>query len=436
MTTPEAGVGTSADSLDEALRILHVDMNAFYVEVERQQDPSLRGVPVIVGGTSDRGVVASASYEARAFGVCSAMPTMRARKLCPTAVVLSGSRGLYSEYSKRVHEVFASVTPIIEPIALDEAFLDIGGAKRLFGSAPAIADLIRREVLDHAGLECSVGVATKKLIAKLASEAAKPIADPRGVRPGIGVKVVSESEELEFLHAHPVRALWGVGPATLEKLRNFGISTVGDLSRVPIEGLVARLGRSHGTHLANLAQGIDDRPVQTGRQARSIGHEGTYDVDVTDRELLERELVRLADAVATRLRGSMVVARTVSVKVKFADFKLITRSVTLDAGVDTGPALYRLARGLLANVPVENGVRLLGLSTSGLGGDGPAQLTLDMTESPSSEASVLASEGEWRQVSSVMDEIRERFGSTAIGPVPAAIRRNPLPDTASDRWSS
>ncbi|MFT7646326.1 MAG: DNA polymerase-4 [Candidatus Poriferisodalaceae bacterium] len=414
------------------LTILHIDMNAFYVEVERHRDPSLLGVPVIVGGTSDRGVVSSASYEARAFGVKSAMPMMQARKLCPRAVVLSGSHSLYREYSEQIHNVFGSVTPLIEPIALDEAFLDVSGARRLFGAAPEIAAHLRSQIRELVGIECSVGVATKKLIAKLASEAAKPIAHPRGVLPGLGVKVVTADEELAFLHAHPLRALWGVGPATLEKLRNFGLATVGDLAAVPEQMLMARLGRSHGSHLARLAQAIDVRPITVGRSAKSIGHEETYEVDVTDRSQLERELVRLADAVATRLRKADVVARTITVKVKFADFRLVTRSETFPVGVDTGHGLARSARQLLSKVPVEEGVRLLGLSTSGLGEEGPAQLTLDMSAPSESQrnSSLSAGDDEWRDVSGVMDEIRERFGAGAIGPMPAAIRRNPPPDYA------
>lgn len=403
----------TADMSATQARFMHVDMDAFYVEVERQRDPGLVGLPVVVGGTSDRGVVASASYEARSFGVRSAMPTARARKLCPEAIFMRGDFARYGEYSRGVHEIFRSITPVVEPIALDEAFLDISGAELIHGSPETIAHLVRERIHTALGLKCSVGVAWKKFISKLASEAAKPKADRDGVSPGSGVRIVDSVEELEFLHAHPVRALWGVGPATLAKLHGLGVRTVGDLAAVPLDGLVASLGRASGAQLHRLALGIDDRGVEVDRVTKSIGHEETFATDIDDRTRLESELAGLADSVAARCRAQLVVARTVTVKVKFADFRLITRSITLQRGIDTGPALVLIGRELLDKVEMGLGVRLLGLSVSGLGGEDPEQLTFDDL---GDQDSITSADQQWREVSEAVDEIRARYGFGAIGP--------------------
>ena len=284
------------------LTILHVDMDAFYASVEVLEDPSLAGKAVIVGGTGDRGVVASCSYEARAYGVRSAMPSGRARRLCPRAVFLPGSFDRYADYSRRLHEVLLSFTPLVEGIALDEAFLDVGGARRLLGTAPEIGAAIRRRIADDLHLNASVGVATCKLIAKLASEAAKPTASPSGAVPGPGVLVVEPGEEIAFLHPHPVQALWGVGPATRARLDRFGVRTVGDLAALPVETLVGALGQSLGRHLHDLAWARDDRPVEPDRAVKSIGHEETFGQDLFDVDRLHAQVVRQCDAVATRLR--------------------------------------------------------------------------------------------------------------------------------------
>lgn len=384
--------------------VLHVDMDAFYVAVELLRRPELVGRPVVVGGTGDRGVVASASYEARAHGVRSAMPTARARRACPNAVFLPGDHARYREVSARVMAIFGAVTPLVEPLSLDEAFLDVTGAQQLAGPPEEIAARLRAEVRSAERLDCSVGVAPSKFLAKLASEAAKPIADRRGPRPGRGVVVVRRGEELAFLHPLPVEALWGVGPATLERLRGLGVRTVGQLAALPERAVVAALGDSVGRHLWALAHARDDRPVEVDRPARSISHEETFPTDVDDRAALERELVRLADAVGARLRSGELTARTVTLKVRFGDFRSITRSATLPSPVDSGRVLAVEAKRLLAAVDVAPGVRLLGVGATGLGQDRPQQLSF---EDPGES---------WRAAEGVVDAIRARFGTAAIRP--------------------
>ena len=395
----------------DAPGIVHVDMDAFFVSVELLRNPSLRGTPVVVGGRGARGVVAAASYEARAYGVHSAMPSLRAQRLCPSAVFLPGDHARYAEVSTRVMAIFESFTPLVEPLSLDEAFLDVRGSRRLYGDAVVIAAMIRRRVLDEEGLVCSVGVAPNKFLAKLASVAAKPSATPTGPRPGRGVVVVEPGHELEFLHPLPVQALWGVGPATLVKLARLGVSTVRDLAHVPLTGLCAAVGDSHGRHLHQLARGIDPRPVVRDQRAKSIGHEETYPRDHHDRATIEPELVRMADAVASRLRRTGVAARTVTLKVRFHDFTTITRATTFGEPVDSAPALIRAAKLLLAGIDPRAGVRLVGLSVSGLVDDPVRQLRLDDTAAAA-----------WPDIDHAVDAIRARFGDRSIGPAVLAGR--------------
>jgi DNA polymerase IV len=378
-------------------------MDAFYVSVEVRRQPELAGRPVIVGGTSARGVVAAASYEARRYGVHSAMPSTRARRLCPDAVFLPGDFAAYEAASHEVHAVFQSYTPLVEGIALDEAFLDVTGALRLFGTGAAIAASIRARTAAELGLSCSVGVAANKLLAKLASVAAKPTATPDGIDAGAGVVVVAPGEELAFLHPLAVQALWGVGPATLERLRRLGVTTVGDLAAVAEATLVHTLGKANGRHLHRLAQGIDERPVEPDRPVKSIGHEQTFAADLHERSELALEVVRMADAVASRLRHHGLAGRTVTLKVRFGTVTTITRSSTAPEPLDTGPAIAAVARSLLDAVDPAPGVRLLGVSVSGLGAPGGEQLRLG--DDPS-----------WSSASGAVDQVRERFGATAIGP--------------------
>ena len=400
--------------------ILHVDMDAFYASVEVLEDPSLSGRPVIVGGTGARGVVASCSYEARAYGVRSAMPSFQARRLCPQAVFLPGRHDVYAQYSRRVHEVLETFTPVIEGIALDEAFLDVAGARRLFGPPLVIANTIRQRVRDRTGLSASVGVARSKFLAKLASEAAKPTATLGGVVPGKGVMVVSPDEELTFLHPLPVQSLWGVGPATMARLSRFGIRTIGELAALPEATLIAALGNALGRHLHALAWARDDRAVEPDRAVKSIGHEETYARDHHDHAGLCREAVRLSDAVASRLRAHGLAGRTVTLKVRFGDFRTITRSRTLPAPVASGTAIARVATEVLTQVDVSPGVRLLGVSISKLVERGGLQLRLVAgSEDPGGSEGSGDVEGDWTAwevADRAVDEIRARFGDRAVGP--------------------
>jgi DNA polymerase-4 len=337
------------------------------------------------------------------------MPSTRARALCPHAVFLAGDHAHYAEVSGRVMQIFRDTTPLVEPISLDEAFLDVTGARRLHGDGPQIASAIRARIADDEGLTCSVGVASNKFLAKLASEAAKPTASRDGPVAGLGVKVVERGGELAFLRPLPVQALWGVGPKTLEKLRRRGISTVGELGDLRVEDAETLLGRANGHHLHELAHAIDDRPVVPDQRPKSIGHEETFARDHHDLATLQREAVRMADAVAARLRQLHLTGRTVTIKVRFHDFRTITRSITLGEGVDSGPAIARAAKDLLDQIDPSSGVRLLGVSASNLIEESARQLSLDGELAPG-----------WDGASRAVDDIRDRFGDEAI--VPATLR--------------
>ena len=386
--------------------ILHVDMDSFFASVEVLLDPSLKGKPVIVGGAGDRGVVASCTYEARAYGIHSAMPSARARRLCPHAVFVHGHYDLYSDFSKRIHAVFESFTPLVEGISLDEAFLDVAGARRLFGDAEQIAHAIRARIKDELDLGCAVGVGPTKLIAKLASKAAKPKASLKGPVPGRGVVVVRPGEELDFLHPLPVNALWGVGPATEARLKRFGVSTVGDLSKLPLESLTATLGNAVGSHLHDLSHARDPRPVEPVRDTKSVGHEETYAADLVEPAELHREALRMADAVGSRLRTAGLAGRTVTVKVRFHDFETITRSHSLPGPVDSGHDIARTACALLEQVDPTPGVRLLGVSVSNLSKGAARQLSFDDS----------LDEPAWDDATKAVDAVRSRFGDAAVGP--------------------
>jgi len=402
-------VTTQADAARANVRtIVHVDMDAFFASVELLRRPELRGTPVIVGGAGRRGVVAAASYEARSYGVHSAMPSARAKRLCPEAVFLAGDHALYREVSTRIMAVMARFTPLIEPLSLDEAFLDVTAARRLFGDGPAIAAALRSAIFEEEGLWCSAGVATNKFVAKLASEEAKPKPSRRGPIPGSGVFVVAPGAEISFLHPLPARALWGVGAATMAKLDRLGVVTVGDIAALPLTALISGVGVAVGNHLHALAHARDERSVEPHQRAKSMSHEETYPFDRFERADLERDIVRMSDSVASRLRRAAVVARTVTIKVRFGDFRTITRSLTLDAATDSGTRIARTARLLLDEIDVSTGIRLLGVGATGLDDEAPEQLSLDALAADDRE--------EWRKANGAVDDIRERFGTTAIGP--------------------
>jgi DNA polymerase-4 len=391
--------------------ILHVDIDAFYASVEQLADPALRGRPVIVGGLGPRGVVAAASYEARRFGVHSAMPMGRARRACPDGVFLAPRFDAYEAASAEVMAILRSFTPLVEPLSLDEAFLDVAGARRLHGSGPEIGSAIRSIVRAESGLTASVGVATTKFLAKIASEVAKPD----------GLLVVEEGEELAFLHPLEVERLWGVGPATRRRLARFGVRTIGDLAALSVDTLTGALGLASGRHLHALAWNRDERSVEPVRQVKSIGHEETFPTDVTDRAVLEREVVRFADRVAARLRGSSLVARTVQLKLRYPDFRTITRSRTLAEPTDLAADVGRTAATLLAAADLGAGIRLLGVSVQQLEPVGTVQASLVLDdESPRDD-------GPARQQRSKLersvDRVRARYGHDAV--LPARLVRDP-----------
>ena len=388
---------------DTGCRILHVDMDAFYASVEVRDRPELAGKPVIVGAVGGRGVVLSASYEARAFGVRSAMPVSRAQRLCPQAVFVAPRHGVYGAVSKEIMALFRGVTPEVEPLSLDEAFLDVGGAIRRLGPPAAIARRIRASVHGQHGLICSVGVATTKFVAKLASTVSKPD----------GLLVVPAAEVLGFLHPLPVAALWGVGERTGEVLARFGLRTVGDIARTPAGTLQRELGTAAGAHLAALAWGRDPRPVQS-RPDKSIGAEETFATDVADPVVIRRELLRLSERTAQGLRAGGWMARTVVVKLRLANFKTVTRSRTLPEPTDVARTIYDTACALHAGSGLDSRarLRLVGVRATGLLPVGTVVTQLALGEEPAP----------WRDAEQAVDRIAGRFGTGTVRP--AALVRH------------
>jgi DNA polymerase IV len=340
--------------------VMHLDLDAFYASVEQRDKPSLRGKPVVVGGVGGRGVVSTASYEARKYGVRSAMATREARSRCPHAAFLNPRFHAYRDTSVKVMDVLRDVSPLVEPLSLDEAFVDLapaGLASYDDDSVRALADLVRARVHEvTGGLTASVGIGTSKFIAKVASDLDKPD----------GLVVVSAGAEQELLRPMHVTVIPGVGPATTERLRRAGITTVADLEAVSEDELVRLLGKAHGHGLFLLARAQDDRPVVPERETKSVSVEGTYDTDLTDRRLMEGLVSRQAVSVAERLRKNGLSGRTITLKVRLHDFTTLSRSTTLNAPTDTGPVIARLARGLLGELDLTGGVRLLGVGVSGL----------------------------------------------------------------------
>ncbi|MHB8243888.1 MAG: DNA polymerase IV [Acidimicrobiales bacterium] len=410
---------------DGALDILHVDMDCFFAAVEALDDPVLRGRAVVVGGTGPRGVVASCSYEARGAGIRSAMPIGEAKRRCPSAIFVSGRHSRYSEVSAQLHQVLREFTPLIEPISLDEAFLDVSGGHRLFGPSSEIGDAVRRRVREVLQLECSVGIGRSKLIAKLASREAKPRPSSGGPLDGPGVVTVLPGEELAFLHPRSVRDLWGVGPKTAERLARYGVRTIGELARLEPAMLERMVGKAAGGQLHDLSWGRDERPVQNGLDPKTVGHEETFPTDLRDHALLLPEVVRLSDSVGARLRRAGMTGRTVNLKLRFADFSTITRSHSLVGPLLSSVEIARVASALLDAVEVGSGIRLLGISVSALepldaaGGRQLSLLDLSQLSDPQQAAGSVnkhPSEPDRAEVEAAIAAIRARYGAGAVGP--------------------
>ena len=383
---------------DAGCHILHVDMDAFYASVEVRDRPELTGRPVIVGGLSGRSVVLSATYQARTFGVRSAMPMSRARRLCPQATVIPPRHRLYSAVSKEVMAIFRAVTPVVEPLSLDEAFLDVSGATRRLGPPTRIAELIRASIRDQQGITCSVGVAGCKFVAKLASALCKPD----------GLLVVPDGQVLDFLHPLPVAVLWGVGEQTGQALARLGLRTVADIAHTPLAVLQRELGQAAGAHLSALAWGRDDRRVTPGSPDKSVGAEETFPSDVDDPEVIRRELLRLSGRTARGLRAGGSVARTVVVKLRLANFTTITRSRTLPEPTDVAQKIYATACDLYAAAGLDSRarLRLVGVRAAGLIPAARSATQLALGEQPAP----------WRDAEQAVDRITGRFGPDSVRP--------------------
>jgi DNA polymerase-4 len=382
-----------------AKAILHLDIDAFYPSVEVLDHPELKGKAVIVGGPRKRGVVSSASYEARKFGVHSAQPMATAMRLCPKGVFLPVRMARYKEVSRQVFKIFHLFTPLVEPVSIDEAFLDATGSTRLFGQPEEMAATIKRVVREETGLTISAGLAPSKFVAKIASDLDKPD----------GLTVVLHGRVQAFLGPLPIDKMWGVGKQTQGRLHRLGIRTIGDLSRFSAEVLGKQFGK-HGTKMHQLALGIDERGVFPWSEAKSIGHEETFSRDILEREAARKEILSLAEKVARRMRREGVSGRTITLKVKYKDFVQITRSATLAAVTSDGHTLFSTACGLMEKTDVgRKPVRLLGVSVSQLS-----------HSSISAEQLSLFREGERfskrKNLNSALDSVSERFGEDALRP--------------------
>jgi DNA polymerase IV len=377
--------------------ILHVDMDAFYASVEQLDHPEYKGKPVIVGADpkhgTGRGVVAACSYEARKFGVHSALPISRAWKLCPEGVYVRPRMDRYVEVSKQVMEVFRRYTDLVEPLSIDEAFLDITGSVALLGPAEQIASAIKKEIKQTTGLNASVGLAPNKFLAKIASDLKKPNA----------FVVVTENEIEGFLRNLPISRLWGVGPKTEQRLREMGFKTIGDVADTPRESLVRSLG-GLGEHLFHLSHGKDDRGVEPNWEPKSVGSETTFNEDTGNRELLLGTILELADHVAQRLRKDGYRARKVTLKLRYSDFETHTKQQSLKKAIVTGEEIAQVARALFASFPMKKKIRLIGVSAGDLQGyEGDTQ-QLQLFEEKSNK----------EKLSHTVDELKEKFGSDAV----------------------
>lgn len=394
----------------ETASILHVDMDSFFVSVELLDRPELRGLPVAAAHDTPRSVVSSASYEARRFGVRSAMPVGRAKQLCPQLVLVPPTFEKYRRASKQVMEIFGEFTPLVEPLSIDEAFLDVAGSVRLFGPPAEIARQLRERVRDRTGLPASVGLAGTKFVAKLASQRAKPD----------GVLEIPPERTLDFLHPLPIEAMWGVGRATAQALKSRAIHTVAELASEPLPTLERIVGGASARRLHELANGRDARSVETTRVEKSIGHEETFAHDETDAVVLERELLRLATRTGERLRSAGAEARTVSIKVRWSSFETVTRSRTLPEATNSTHRIYRTARELFAGLGAAGRpVRLIGVRAEQLVAEG------------SDTAALWSDDDGWRAVDQAVDEVRGRFGSAGVTSASLLADRGPVVDPRS-----
>jgi DNA polymerase-4 len=384
---------TAADIDDSSATVLHVDMDAFFASVELLERPDLRGRPVIVAHDSPRSVVTAATYEARRFGVNSAMPLAIAKRRCPQAIVLEPHFDRYSHYSRLVMAICDDLTPSVERLGIDEAFLDVAGARKYIGSPTRVATVLRERVLAETGLVCSVGAAATKFVAKLASSKAKPD----------GLLVIPLEGTIDFLHPQPITGLWGVGGKTEEALNRRGLRTIGDLAHTPVDVLQGMIGEAGGAKLHDLAWGIDPRTVQPPAHEKSVGHEVTFETDVTDPAVVRRELLRLSGMVAVRLRRSGSVGRTVVLKLRFGDFTTITRSRTLSEPTDLGRRIYDEVSEVYRAVGKDHArIRLVGVRMEQLAEAGGAAVAL------------WDDDDGWREAEDVMDAVSARFGKGSV----------------------
>ena len=384
-------------SMDEKFStILHVDMDAFYASVAEKDNPELRGKALVVGAGA-RGVVLSANYEARKFGIRAAMPVGRAQRMAPHAIFVAPDHHRYSEVSDAVMEIFRSVSPLVEPLSLDEAFIDVTGAQRLLGTGREIAQSIRAQVFATQGITCSVGIASTKFIAKLASDRCKPN----------GVLEIAPDRVLEFLHPLPVSAVWGVGPKTAEELTKLGLRTVEDIAHTPRATLIRALGEATGVHLHELAWGRDYRDVLPDEPDKSISNAETFASDIEDTEIILRELLRMTEKATHRMRESNKSAKTISIKIRFADFKTISRSKTVPLPISGTQEVFEIVRSLFIALKLDGArLRLVGVGLDGLveGIDGPEQIAFGEREKG------------WREATKAIDAASTRFGAGSVRP--------------------
>jgi DNA polymerase-4 len=380
--------------MSEISSILHIDMDAFYASVAELDNPSLKGKAVVVGAGA-RGVVLSANYLARTFGIRAAMPVGRAKRLAPHAIFVAPEHHRYSEISERVMEIFHSFTPLVEPLSLDEAFLDVTGSLRLKGTPREIAIAIRAQVESQEGITCSVGIAPSKFIAKLASGRCKPN----------GILEIAPDRILEFLHPLPVSAIWGVGPKTAESLERLGLRTVKELADTPRSTLIRALGEVSGASLYELAWGRDYRDVTPNEPEKSISAAQTFARDIDDPEILLQEFLRLTEKATARLRESGLFAKTISIKVRYADFTTINRSKTLPLAINTAHDTYEVVKGLYLALKIEGAqLRLIGVALENFSEDAPEQMSFDERDKS------------WRHVQTALDKARNRFGGGSVHP--------------------